>query len=49
MEKLESLYRIMEEEDIYRVEHGEKPYYQTEEDFYAEHPKYLKNVELSGE
>lgn len=40
--KLETLWKIMDEEDTYRVEHGEKPVYQTEEDFYAEHPEYKK-------
>ena len=33
----------LSEEDCCRVEQGMKPIYQTEEDFYAEHPQYKKH------
>lgn len=46
-EKQKRLAKIMEQEDILRVEHDEKPLYQTEEDFYAEHPEYKKQVLLT--
>ena len=50
-EKEKRLIEIMDEEDIYRVEHGQKPFYSTEEDFYAMHPEYKKKQTLinSGE
>lgn len=32
----------LSQEDCCRVEQGMKPIYQTEEDFYAEHPQYRK-------
>ena len=38
-DKAKILAEIMFQEDAERVKRGEKPLYQTEDDFFAEHPE----------
>lgn len=44
-EKAMRLAEIMFQEDAERVKRGEKPFYQTEEDFYSEHPEYKTKMQ----
>lgn len=37
----------MFQEDMERVKRGEKPFYQTEDDFYAEHPELKEKANCS--
>ena len=45
--KAQRLAEIMFQEDKERVERGEKPFYTTEEDFFAEHPE-MKNKDCTN-